>query len=45
MLLVTMFIVNLRYVLMGAALRPWFRRLTPLQAYGSVFFTADETGL
>nr|WP_232688685.1 AzlC family ABC transporter permease [Halobacterium zhouii] len=35
-------IVNLRYVLMGAALRPWFRHLSPLEAYGSVFFFADE---
>jgi 4-azaleucine resistance transporter AzlC len=41
-LLVTTLVVNLRYVLMGAALRPWFKRLSPLQAYGSVFFTADE---
>jgi len=41
-IIVTTFIVNLRYVLMGAALRPWFSRLPPLQAYGSVFFTADE---
>ncbi|MFB6183683.1 MAG: AzlC family ABC transporter permease [Haloarculaceae archaeon] len=39
---VTTVVVNLRYVLMGAALRPWFRRLSPLAAYGSVFFTADE---
>lgn len=38
----TTFVVNLRYVLMGAALRPWFSQLTPLKAYGSVFFTADE---
>jgi 4-azaleucine resistance transporter AzlC len=38
----TTLIVNLRYVLMGAALRPWFSQLTPLKAYGSVFFTADE---
>ncbi|SEW30455.1 AzlC family ABC transporter permease [Natrinema salifodinae] len=38
----TTFIINLRYVLMGAALRPWFSRLPPLKAYGSVFFTADE---
>ncbi|ELY95997.1 AzlC family ABC transporter permease [Natrialba taiwanensis] len=38
----TTFIVNLRYVLMGAALQPWFSRLSPLQSYGSVFFTADE---
>lgn len=40
--LVTTLVVNARYLLMGAALRPWFSRLTPLQAYGSVFFTADE---
>lgn len=38
----TTLVVNLRYVLMGASLRPWFRHLSPLQAYGSVFFTADE---
>lgn len=35
-------VVNLRYVLMGAALRPWFRHLSPLEAYTSVFFFADE---
>lgn len=40
--LVTTLVVNLRYVLMGAALQPWFERLSRLQAYGSVFFTADE---
>jgi 4-azaleucine resistance transporter AzlC len=39
---ITTSVVNLRYVLMGAALRPWFSRLSPLHAYGSVFFTADE---
>ncbi|WP_277539992.1 AzlC family ABC transporter permease [Haloarcula laminariae] len=38
----TTFIVNLRYALMGAALRPWFSQLSPAKAYGSVFFTADE---
>ncbi|MDS0280692.1 AzlC family ABC transporter permease [Haloarcula onubensis] len=38
----TTFVVNLRYVLMGAALRPWFSQLAPLKAYGSIFFTADE---
>jgi len=38
----TTLVVNLRYVLMGAALRPWFRHLAPRHAYGSVFFTADE---
>ncbi len=38
----TVGIVNLRYLLMGAALRPWFRQLSPRAAYGSIFFTADE---
>ena len=38
----TVGIINLRYLLMGAALRPWFRHLSPRAAYGSVFFTADE---
>lgn len=38
----TTLVVNLRYVLMGAALRPWFGQLSPLKAYGSIFFTADE---
>jgi 4-azaleucine resistance transporter AzlC len=41
-IIVTTTVVNLRYVLMGAALRPWFSQLSPLEAYGSVFFTADE---
>lgn len=35
-------VVNLRYVLMGAALRPWFEDLTAVQAYTSLFFFADE---
>lgn len=39
---ITTFVVNLRYVLMGATLRPWFADLTPVQRYASVFFTADE---
>jgi branched chain amino acid efflux pump len=33
--------VNARYVLMGAALRPWLARLAPLRAYGSLFVMAD----
>lgn len=41
-LVTTTVVVNLRYVLMGATLRPWFADLTPLQRYASVFFTADE---
>jgi 4-azaleucine resistance transporter AzlC len=41
-ILLTTAVVNLRYLLMGAALRPWFARLTTSQAYGSVFFLTDE---
>ncbi|MCU4925247.1 AzlC family ABC transporter permease [Halobacteria archaeon AArc-dxtr1] len=41
-IVVTTFVVNLRYSLMGAALRPWFRHLSPRQAYGSLFLMADE---
>lgn len=40
---ITTLAVNLRHVLMGAALGPWFSRLTPLQAYGSLFFLCDES--
>jgi 4-azaleucine resistance transporter AzlC len=35
--------VNLRHVLMGAALQPWFSKLRPWQAYGSLFFMNDES--
>lgn len=35
-------VVNLRYLLMGAALRPWLARLPPGRAYASLFFMADE---
>ncbi len=41
-IILTTLIVNLRHVLMGAALRPWFGRLSPLRAYGSIFFMTDE---
>jgi 4-azaleucine resistance transporter AzlC len=41
-LVLTTLIVNLRHLLMGAALSPWFRLLRPLKAYGSVFLMADE---
>lgn len=41
-LIVTTLAVNLRHVLMGATLRPWFGGLTPLEAYGSMFFMVDE---
>lgn len=41
-IILTALIVNLRYLLLGAALRPWFARLSALKAYGSVFLLADE---
>jgi len=42
-IIVTTLIVNLRHLLMGAAIGPWFRRLPPAQAYGSIFFLSDES--
>jgi 4-azaleucine resistance transporter AzlC len=42
-IILTTLVVNLRHLLMGAALRPWFSRLSPLKAYGSAFFMVDES--
>ena len=39
----TTLLVNLRFLLMGAALRPWFARLSSLKAYGSLCFLGDES--
>ncbi len=39
----TTLLVNLRFLLMGAALRPWFAQLSPLKAYGSLSFLGDES--
>jgi 4-azaleucine resistance transporter AzlC len=33
--------MNARYLLLGAALRPWFGRLPPHQSYPSLFFMGD----
>jgi 4-azaleucine resistance transporter AzlC len=41
-IIITTLILNLRHVLMGAALSPWLKGLRRLHAYGSVFFMADE---
>ena len=38
----TTFAVNLRYSLMGAALQPWFRHLSPTKIYASLVLMADE---
>jgi len=37
----TTFLVNLRYVLMGAALRPFFSNLSPWKSYGSALVLSD----
>jgi 4-azaleucine resistance transporter AzlC len=42
-IVLTTLVVNLRHLLMGAALRPWFAQLPPLSAYGSLFFMGDES--
>jgi len=41
-IIVTTLVVNARYLLLGAALYPWFARLGPLKVYGSFFLLADE---
>ncbi|BBK42711.1 branched-chain amino acid ABC transporter permease [Allostella vacuolata] len=39
--IVATLIVNARYLLMGASLRPWYSRMRRRQAYGSLFFLTD----
>ena len=38
----TTLLVNLRNVLMGISISPWFLRLSPFKAYTTIFFLADE---
>jgi len=42
-LVLTTLVINLRHLLMGAAMRPWFGALPPLVAYGAMFFLVDES--
>src|SRR6266700_7687588 len=42
-IILTTFIVNMRHLLMGASLRPWFANLSPWKVYASVFFMVDES--
>jgi 4-azaleucine resistance transporter AzlC len=42
-IVITTLAVNLRFVLMGASLRPWFHTLSAGRTYGSVFFMGDES--
>ena len=37
----TVLILNARYLLYGASLRPWLGQTTPVQAYASLFFLGD----
>jgi 4-azaleucine resistance transporter AzlC len=41
-IVLTTLVVNLRYFLMSAALRPWYQRVAPFPAYLSLFFLTDE---
>jgi 4-azaleucine resistance transporter AzlC len=41
-IILTTLVINLRNLLMGAAIRPWLAKLGPLKTYASVFFLADE---
>jgi 4-azaleucine resistance transporter AzlC len=40
-LLLAVLLLNARYLLYGAALRPWLAGTTPAKAYSSLFFTGD----
>lgn len=42
-ILLTTLVVNLRHLMMGASLRPWFAKLNPLKTYTSAHFITDET--
>ena len=42
-IVLTTLVVNLRHVLMGATLRPWFARLPRRWTYLSAFFMVDES--
>ena len=42
-MILTVFVVNLRHVLMGASLRGWLAGVSPAKAYGSLFFMVDES--
>jgi len=42
-IVLTTLVVNLRHILMGAALSPWLRRLSKKKIYGLAFFISDES--
>jgi branched chain amino acid efflux pump len=42
-ILLTTLIVNLRNLLLGAAVSPWLLRISPFKAYSTLFFLSDES--
>lgn len=42
-IILTTLTINLRYILMGASLQPWFKQLSKPQIYGSLCFMGDES--
>lgn len=42
-LAITTLVVNLRFLLMGATLQPWLRRLSPVKKYACVVLLDDES--
>lgn len=42
-IIITTLIINLRHVLMGAALYPWFSQLSPLKRYLTAYLMTDES--
>jgi 4-azaleucine resistance transporter AzlC len=42
-IIVTTFIINMRHMLMGASLRPWYAKLPSWKVYTTIFFMVDES--
>jgi len=42
-IIVTTFIINIRHMLMGASLRPWYAKLSSWKIYTTIFFMVDES--
>ena len=42
-IILTTFVVNLRHLLMGAAMRDWLVQVSPGKSYSSLFFMTDES--
>lgn len=44
-LIATIFVINARYLLFSATLRPWLEQVSPFKAYGSLYFLGDGSWL